>query len=174
MSDKTNIDLDAIPRQQIPAAIAYLAARLLNPESASQSRIEESDPLLTAPEAAAGLHLAPSYVYELVRSRQLPAVRSGKYVRIRRSAVERFIAQHEDGVDNYVSIMHTLQHATQRDKAQTPTVGIESSRTRPTPGRASSHRLAMGARRLADAKGRERVTQIVGPGEVTDGDTQKI
>jgi excisionase family DNA binding protein len=55
----------------------------------------QSERLLAVPEVAVMLGYARSYVYELLRRGDLPAVRHKKYVRVRHSAVLKFIAQHE-------------------------------------------------------------------------------
>ncbi len=63
--------------------------------SGGRSQEVDDDPLLTIPEVAARLHLAPAYVYDLARRGELPTIRAGKYVRVRRSTLQRWIAAHE-------------------------------------------------------------------------------
>jgi excisionase family DNA binding protein len=48
--------------------------------------------LLTVEKAAQVMAVSPSYVYKLVRSKQLPAVKIGTSVRLRPSDLEAFIA----------------------------------------------------------------------------------
>ncbi len=55
----------------------------------------EEDRLLSVPEAAKLLNFAPSYVYELARRGVLPAVRHGKYVRVRQGALREFMERNE-------------------------------------------------------------------------------
>lgn len=50
--------------------------------------------LVTAEEAAALMKLAPSTVYRLMRSGEIPAVRIGRSVRIQRGELHRFIDSH--------------------------------------------------------------------------------
>src|SRR5438876_6599536 len=50
----------------------------------------ESDRLLAVPKVAEILKFTEQYVYELIRRGHLPAVRSGKYVRVSASAVDSF------------------------------------------------------------------------------------
>jgi excisionase family DNA binding protein len=58
-----------------------------------------SDRLLTADEVAAILHVTKSWVYDQTRQHRMPHVRLGRYVRYRRSAVDRWIEQIEtDGL----------------------------------------------------------------------------
>lgn len=55
------------------------------------------DRLLTAAEVAAMLHVTKSWVYDQTRRHRMPHVRLGRYVRYRRSAVDRWIEQIEAG-----------------------------------------------------------------------------
>jgi excisionase family DNA binding protein len=48
--------------------------------------------LMTVDKAAQVMAVSPSYVYKLVRSKQLPAVKIGTSVRIRPGDLESFIA----------------------------------------------------------------------------------
>jgi excisionase family DNA binding protein len=52
-----------------------------------------AEPLLTPAEAAALLSVRPSWVYEAVRSGQLPCVRLGRHLRFLRSDLEQWVAQ---------------------------------------------------------------------------------
>jgi excisionase family DNA binding protein len=54
-----------------------------------------ADRLLTAEEVAAVLHVTKGWVYEQTRRHRMPHVRLGRYVRYRRSAVDRWIEQLE-------------------------------------------------------------------------------
>jgi excisionase family DNA binding protein len=65
----------------------------------------EPDRLLAVPKVAEILEFTEQYVYELIRRGHLPAVRSGKYVRVSASAVDSFIKNGPgNGVDS--SIYH--------------------------------------------------------------------
>jgi excisionase family DNA binding protein len=57
------------------------------------------EPLLTVPEVARRLCFAEAYVYELIRLGRLPAVRAGKYVRIRPASLREWVAARE-GLDS--------------------------------------------------------------------------
>ena len=85
-------------------AVQYpaLTARLItdagnNGETEANKTISQSqrqtERLLAVPEVAAMLGYAKSYVYELLRRGELPAVRHKKYVRVKYSAVLQFIAR---------------------------------------------------------------------------------
>jgi excisionase family DNA binding protein len=55
----------------------------------------EADRLLAVPEVADRLGYRPTYVYELLKRGELPCVRDKKFVRVRRSALDTYIASHE-------------------------------------------------------------------------------
>src|SRR5437867_6852963 len=55
----------------------------------------QAEGLLTVAEVAERLRLKEAYVYELARRGEIPCVRTGKYVRIRESAVREWIARNE-------------------------------------------------------------------------------
>jgi excisionase family DNA binding protein len=181
MSERNNIDLDAIPREAIPAAIAYLAARLLSgsPQQQAPTEPHDADPLLTAAQAASRLHLAPSYVYELVRSQQLPAVRTGKYIRVKLSAVERFITQHENGATlaKPLDTMHTRHHDQYRNKTTPQGIGVEPGRIGPSAAGRSAHRVALGARSDSGPLRHGRASKALGAsdqkGVTDDGDKKE-
>jgi excisionase family DNA binding protein len=69
---------------------AVLLARCLS-VSLATTPLPDDEPLLTVPDVARRLGFAESYVYELVRVGRLPAVRTGKYVRIRRSTLREWM-----------------------------------------------------------------------------------
>ena len=55
-----------------------------------------SSPILTRDEAAAFLRVSPACVYELIRprcSRPLPFIKIGKYVRFRRTDLEKYVSE---------------------------------------------------------------------------------
>ena len=60
-----------------------------------QTAVTAFEPVLTAEEVAARLHLEPQTIYEFTRSRHrnpLPALRVGKFLRFRWSTVETWMA----------------------------------------------------------------------------------
>ncbi|HEV3109890.1 MAG TPA: helix-turn-helix domain-containing protein [Candidatus Binataceae bacterium] len=172
LPDGLGIDPITIPAAEIPAALAALAAlqtalaaRLMTgSSSATHTAATDADPLLTAQEAASRLHLAVSYVYELVRSQQLPAIRSGKYVRIRASAVERFITQHENGapLDRPIDIMSTTRHGTQGSAAAATATRINPSRACSTARPKQDDGKQVGTRIGADSKGHGGTAEALG------------
>src|SRR5881396_1896001 len=85
---------------------ARLAADLqtaLIARAVSREASPEPDRLLAVAKVAEMLEFTEEYVYELIRRGHLPAVRSGKYVRVSASAVDSFIKNGpRDGVDSAV------------------------------------------------------------------------
>ncbi len=115
---------------------------------------ETAERLLTAGEVAEMLGFAKSYVYELLRRGDLPAVRHKKYVRVRRSAVLAFIAQHEmqsSSALTSLSMMLNKSHDRRRDEKQPTGARIGADPTRRTPRRALDDGQSMGARNGADS-----------------------
>jgi excisionase family DNA binding protein len=116
------------------AVLAALAGTMATPVSsghAVQNAPTEPDRLLTVPEAATLMGFAPSYVYEMCRRGDLPAVRRKKYVRIRRSAIEQWIAENEQsGLDRGISNVLSSYRDGNRNQTRTPRLGLEPSRTR--------------------------------------------
>lgn len=94
--------------EEIPALLAHLAAvqaalsaRLLRLQAVVRQNPEANgndlDPLLDMKEAAALLGMNLSFTYELARQNRLPVVRLGRYVRIRRSALQHWLREREAG-----------------------------------------------------------------------------
>lgn len=66
--------------------------------SSAANRIRQSEPLLTADEAARLLRVPRSTLYELVRSRGLPHIRIGaRGLRFTRSDLDEWIAENTYG-----------------------------------------------------------------------------
>jgi len=96
--------LTELPAEQRRRLVARLAAMILVLESgedapapppAAERPEQHDDRLLTVEEAAKHMGFAKSYVYEMIRRGDLQAVRRGKYVRVRQSAIDDWITRHE-------------------------------------------------------------------------------
>ncbi len=88
----STVDLDALPIERVPAAIAHLASRLLT----APEPVPTGTDLLTVAAVAKLLNAGPRYVYRLVKANRLGAVRvSKRKLRFRRSAVERYLKERE-------------------------------------------------------------------------------
>jgi excisionase family DNA binding protein len=90
-----------IPLDQVPSAIALLAARLLTENYAplrqgyGGATTQEPMKLLTAGELAKHLNLRETWVRDAERLGRIPGVRLGKYVRFRLDEVEKALAERE-------------------------------------------------------------------------------
>lgn len=60
-------------------------------------QLGEDDPLLTAEEVASLMRVTTAWVYAESRRDALPHVRLGRYVRFRRSAIERWLDEVQRG-----------------------------------------------------------------------------
>src|SRR5262249_8417977 len=94
--------VDAVPAEAVPELLgalrrieAQLWRRMLN-EHAGQHAPSDDEPLLTGPEAAKLLAFPESYVRELTRTGELPAVRNGKYVRVAPADLRDWVRRHSD------------------------------------------------------------------------------
>lgn len=74
-----------------------MTRRELEAAAATTGETGEGDALLTAGEVAALLRVTPAWIYTATRRNEVPHVRLGRYVRYRRSAIEEWIAEIEDG-----------------------------------------------------------------------------
>ena len=114
-----------------------LIARAACREAASP----EPDRLLVIPKVAEIFEFTEQYVYELIRRGHLPAVRSGKYVRVSASAVESFM---KNGPAN---LLDTALYQRYSD------VG---GRTRASPAQEARQANASGPRRPARRRAKHR------------------
>jgi excisionase family DNA binding protein len=59
------------------------------------------EPLLTCHQAAELLAVKPAWIYDAARSGKLTCVRVGRHIRLLRSDLERFVAEHRTRSTNY-------------------------------------------------------------------------
>jgi excisionase family DNA binding protein len=92
---------ERIPLDQVPSAIALLAARLLTEnyvpirQGYGGATTQEPMKLLTAGELAKHLNLRETWVRDAERLGRIPGVRLGKYVRFQLDEVEKALAERE-------------------------------------------------------------------------------
>jgi excisionase family DNA binding protein len=60
------------------------------------SSLGQPTQLMTVPEAAARLGFRPAYVYDLIRRRRFPAIRSGKHLRVLPRDVDEWVHHHRE------------------------------------------------------------------------------
>src|SRR5438309_5375160 len=133
---------------------ARLAADLqtaLIARAACREASSEPDRLLAIPKVAEILEFTEQYVYELIRRGHLPAVRSGKYVRVSASAVDSFM---KNGPTNGVDSILYQGYSSARGRV--PAAAAQDAR-RIDPGgprrharRRAEHRGPVGAERADD------------------------
>jgi excisionase family DNA binding protein len=85
--------VQSLPRSAVTAMLARCAAlqaalfsRLLTVEDDSRNE-DAMDAFLTVPDVARLLKLREPYVYQLIQRRELAAIKTGKYLRVPRSAI---------------------------------------------------------------------------------------
>jgi excisionase family DNA binding protein len=132
------------------AVLAALAGAIAAPsdQPPTESAVSTQPEWLTVPEAASIMRFKPSYVYEMARRGDLPSVRKPgkKYVRIRRSAIEQWIAENEHrGLDRGISRVLSSPCDRQRDQTRPQGSGCEPNRTRRKTRRASDDGQPLGA-----------------------------
>lgn len=131
----------------------------------------DADPLLSVEQAAGRLAFRPSYVYELVRSRQLPAVKVGKYVRIKASDVGQFIKHHREAgpidrpVSSMLSNLNGRTHGGSRGQAPARIVGSNPGRPRAAAGSPCNDRQPLGAGLRLHTTTRRSTARAVGRAE---------
>ena len=155
--DALAADLSAVatlPAEALAALLLKVAALIIAvtaPTLLATATVNEegNDRLLTVPEAARRLNLAPSYLYELVRKGQLPALRLGRYVRLRPETLRTFIAAQETQKPLERSLYAT--YSSSYERRRTPTT---PTATRPDPDGARTPRRRR--RQLDSTSGAER------------------
>ena len=106
---------------------AELWARMLRVPTPAvrEPGIDAEHELLTVPEVAAELRFTRGYVYEAVRRADLPAVRKGKYVRIRRTDLRAWLDGHSSrGLDSGPASPDSSRHAPPRPGPTSPSSRI--------------------------------------------------
>src|SRR5262245_28811152 len=83
---------------QLEGARAAAWARLNTADRASARPSEAADSLLDMPAVAGILGIPEDRAYDLGRQGRLPVVHVGRYVRVRRSVLARFISENEQKV----------------------------------------------------------------------------
>jgi excisionase family DNA binding protein len=110
IADPTSVPADHIPDVigELERVKATLWARVTFSPGPGQSKEGNGDDevLFTVPEVARRLGVPEQYAYELTRRGELPAVRFGKYVRVRAADLAGWIDGHCDIDRRYVPAVH--------------------------------------------------------------------
>jgi excisionase family DNA binding protein len=146
-------DLDPADAPAVLAAVAAKLAQACSQPAPPEPAIGADDPLLTVPQAAVLLSYRPSFVYEMVRRGDLAAVKDRKFVRIRQSAMNEYIAHHEQRglLPLPVSNMLTSAHDRKFAEAQAQGVGTNPTRTRRKDRRPQDNDREVGRRDGSDS-----------------------
>src|SRR5881409_16282 len=133
---------------------ARLAADLqtaLIARAVSREASPEPDRLLAIPKVAEIFGFTEQYVYELIRRGHLPAVRSGKYVRVSASAVDSFMKNGpKNGVDGGLYQRYSSARGRVRASATQDARRVDPGGARRQARRRDEHRGPVGAERADD------------------------
>lgn len=72
-------------------AIAQRVLELLAPMIAQTGKGRENDPILDVNELASYLKVESSWIYKRVQLNEIPYIKAGKYIRFRKSAIEKYL-----------------------------------------------------------------------------------
>jgi len=156
--DKINeLEPESIPvlMAELAALLNALAARWLSAGIPADPRAagRDEDRLLTVPEAAGRLAFSPNYLYELIRQKQFPSVRAGKYVRVRERDISSWIDEHRvSAVDMPVYSTYNNDNDRRRTAAHPKKDGAYASRIRGPRRRRAELDCAPGAGRNGDPR----------------------
>jgi excisionase family DNA binding protein len=141
--------LDKISREQLPALILKLLARFFEPVSESATDSSVPDRLITVDTAAERLAFTPQYPYDLIRKGQFPAIREGKYLRIRESDLSAWIDKHQEkSVDNKLYYQYSTQHERKRTERNKKVNGTHARANGGQGGREGQYHRSVGAGRI--------------------------
>ncbi len=156
---------------RVSALLAALAARVPASENG-----QPGDRLLTPAEAAARLGVRRSRIYDLTRAGALPAVRVGKYVRVRASALTQWVTDLEKAFSSGLSLRYNVKYEGQGAPRHPQAARANAGRIRPAPGGPLEHAGPGRARRAPDSPiGRQArpVARRHRPAPATDDDTDE-
>ncbi len=133
---------------QLAALQSTLAARLAADRASGDNQAEPQaeDRLLTMAQVATVLSVPTGYARELGWRGDLPTVRVGKYVRVRRSDLDEWVVRHrEKGLDRELGVALNSPRDRQRGPASSQAARPHPGRIRRTHRRAPRDRQPVGA-----------------------------
>lgn len=139
---------------QLAAVQEALAARLAEisstaPEAASAT----PDRAITVEEVANRLSFTPQYTYGLIKRHELPAIKTGKYYRVRESDLSAWMASHtENPLDNGLYNLYSNNHGRKRTGSNQKGTRLNSGANGGSDRRGAEHGSAMGAGRVKDIR----------------------
>lgn len=146
------------PPAEVPVLVGHLEqlkavlwARLTTAQASDTEQDqspEESNRLLTIPQAAQILAVPKGYAYELARRGGIPTVRFGKYVRVRLTDLWEWVARHQEkGLDLALCVTHTSSRERLRGSTASQAPATHPSPTGQSARRHRQQRGPVGARR---------------------------
>ena len=153
-----------IEKRDIPDALgaletakARLLSRLLEP-TAARMEPDAEDRLISVERAAELTEFTKQYLYDLIRRGKLPAMRTGKYLRVRLSDLKAWIDKHtEKPLDRQVYRPYTSNHGPKRTTRNQKAARTHSETNGRQDRRPKEHRGEVGAGRIADIRTRRTV-----------------
>jgi excisionase family DNA binding protein len=136
---------------ELEALKSMLYSQLSVPKVAPVSPAADSAACLDVPEVARRLGYRAAYVYDLIRRGEFPAIRVGKYVRVRHCDLNEWMAAHGSAIDAAKYATYNRPH----DRRRTPQ---DPQKPRPDTSRTGRN-------------GRGRPQLHCTPGKVRDGNS---
>jgi excisionase family DNA binding protein len=163
LADLDSEALDKIPREQIPPLILMLLAKLLEPVPSPATDSSTPYRLITVDTAAERLAFTPQYLYDLIRKHQFPAIREGKYLRIRESDLSVWIDNHQEkALDSELYQSYSKQYGRQRTKTNQKLNGTYPGANGRKNRREGKHNCTLGTGRVDDIRTRLKVHSTPG------------
>ena len=142
-----------LDRNDLVALMLAIAARMAERRSEPVPPTG-ADQLLTVPQVAELLGYRPSYVYEMLKRGDLACVRDRKFVRVRKSALDAYIASREmrGPLPLKVSNVLSSRHDRSGSGKASQTAGVHPNRTREANRGARDNDLEVGNERGEDSE----------------------
>jgi len=163
-----------VPPEEIPdllGVLETLKARLwcrlnTSPDPVTQTSPMDGERLITVEQAAELLAFTEQYVYDLIKKGGLPAIRHGKYIRIKLSDLQAWIDEHREiSVDNNVYKLYSNNSGRKRTSKNQKITRSNTGRNGRTDRRKLQHSGSLGTGRGGDIRAHFKVHSSAGPNE---------
>jgi excisionase family DNA binding protein len=150
-----------VSNQEIPGIIgalesikAKLFMQLCQPDQSAAGEPEDGATLITVEEMAKRTAFTEQYCRGLIRTGEIPSVRTGKYVRVRLADLSRWIETHTEKklADNHIYKLYSNSHGRQRASQNKNSNRSNSSAVGRVDRSLIKHRGEMGAGRSEDIR----------------------
>jgi excisionase family DNA binding protein len=167
--------LAGIPREEIPILLVQiaslqstLAAKLLESIPKTATDFSKPDCLITVDMAAERLAFTSQYLYELIRKGLFPAIREGKYLRIRESDLSAWIDRHrEKELDNELYHPYSMFNGRERTSKDQTINGAYTGTNGRSNRRQGKHNRPLGTGRIEDIRARIKIHSASGTDQKT-------